>query len=156
MLCLDLRPTDANSCRHLGSMSAFLGLGRGTSDRRGPQFLPDTQVDREAIVQGIYSRMLSYAAMRSKLENRLKHGVEHSQSPIELNWHNEESNRPVHGSRPMILDLCSNSSTMLGQPPNMQILVPPVRGPISIDVTICGLMVLARISNKSLSTMFSK
>ena len=151
-LCQDLCP---NADRRKISVNDILGMGMAASGRRGPRFFTNEQVDAEARAQGIYSIFSSYAAMRSKLESSLELGRKVSQKVNPLNMSLNDSNQELSGNARALVELC-NTVSITGGTPLSHLLMHPNNGPPSIDITIQGITLLARISNRSLYTVFSR
>lgn len=155
-LCRDV---SSNSRPNL--VSNLMGIDQKAFDRSGPRFFTNQQVVAEAKAQGIHVNLLSLESLRDKLETEIQNGVQSSQAmkPLQLN-----NVRNVHGGGPSTnmagrgkfkLELASNMSLVSGTPPS-QVNICPKDGMVSIEVSINGIPLLARISNQSLYTVLSK
>jgi len=138
----------------------IMGVDVHAFQRRGPRFLTNEQVTAEAKAQGIHNNFSSCATLRDKLQTEMIDGIQSSQEmkPIPLNNVRDRrggASRNVCGHGRTTLELASNRCLVGGTPTN-NVSICPSKGMANIEVTINGIPLLARISNQSLLSVFSK
>ncbi|CAJ1946319.1 unnamed protein product [Cylindrotheca closterium] len=150
-LCTEVSPNSRRGLYH-----NLLGIDEMASKRRGPRFFTNEQVIAEAKAQGIYNLSSSSESLREQLETWLSKGIQSSQQMVPLGFSaGEGPHGRLEGRGRIKLELASNTTMLTGSPPSALSMCPKF-GMKNIEVSINDVPLVARISNQSLYTMFSR